>query len=169
MKEIVLADRSSIVLVDSEDFVELDRYNWRLMRSAHGCYAGRSPTKEERSIGYPTKVKMHRQMLGLITDTSIRIDHRNGNTLDNRRSNLRIATNSENMMNVAKRRTETSSIYKGVSWAKRYKKWRASIGYNYKVYNLGVYDSEREAAEAYNRKAGELFGEFAYLNTIKDI
>jgi hypothetical protein len=62
----------------------------------------------------------------------------------------------------------SSSIYKGVSWHKKEKRWESRIGFNNKVIYIGRYLNEKEAALAYNSKAVELFGEYAYLNQIEE-
>lgn len=88
------------------------------------------------------------------------VDHINHDTLDNRRCNLRVCTNQQNSMN-QRPQAGKSSKYKGVSKTIKY---QASISYNGKSIHLGVFDDEIEAAKAYDVKAKELFGEFAYLN-----
>lgn len=95
------------------------------------------------------------------------IDHKNGNICDNRKENLRKCTQSENMHNTNKPKNNTSS-YKGVHWNKINKKWVAQICINYKIQYIGSFTNIIKAAEAYNKKAVELFGEFARLNIIKD-
>ena len=91
------------------------------------------------------------------------VDHIDHDGLNNCKSNLRIATLSENRRNSRKAK-DTSSKYKGVSWHKNNKKWEVKIGFNYKKIHIGYFNNIKEAAEAYNKKAKELFGEFAYLN-----
>ena len=76
------------------------------------------------------------------------VDHISGNTLDNRRENLRICTPAENSRNYKKPKTNTSG-YKGVSWDKKSLKWRAAIGFNNKVIHLGFFSSAEEAHSAY--------------------
>lgn len=92
------------------------------------------------------------------------VDHINGNTYDNRRSNLRICTNSENQSN--KHVSYGQSEYKGVSRSgDRYRKpWRATIKSKGKTISIGVFWTEEEAARAYDAKAKELFGDFAKFN-----
>ncbi len=96
------------------------------------------------------------------------VDHINGNSLDNRKLNLRAVTAAENNMNRGANGTHrgkaTTSPYKGVSLFKRSNKWVSSIGYNYKRIYLGYFDLAEDAARAYDVKAKELFGEFAYQN-----
>jgi len=100
-------------------------------------------------------------------------DHINGDKLDNRRENLRLATRSQNEMNKRKRvftQKPTSSSYKGVSWMKSRNKWRAVIQVNGKQKSLGTFpgtpEGEREAAKAYNKAAEIHYGEFAHLNEL---
>lgn len=90
------------------------------------------------------------------------IDHIDGDTLDNRRSNLRFATNAENSRNQRKTRHARSSQYKGVT---RFRdKWMVQVIKDYKHMYLGLYRSEEEAARVYDAAALEHFGEFARLN-----
>ena len=98
-----------------------------------------------------------------VSDPKLIIDHINHNTLDNRKCNLRICTQSENSAN-KRFYSNKSSIYKGVSWYKNNKKWRSSIGYKRECYLLGYFNDEIEAAKAYDKKARELFGQYALTN-----
>ncbi len=93
------------------------------------------------------------------------IDHINGDITDNRLINLRECTISQNLMNTGSVKGSTSK-YKGVSWHTKSKRWRAKIGANGYRYDLGEYKCPKEAALAYNKKALELHGEFAYQNKI---
>ena len=98
------------------------------------------------------------------------VDHKNGDKLDNRRTNLRLATKSQNKQNKLKRRANTASRYKGVvkMGGNRKKCWRVTLtmeGYNK---HIGTFYSEKEAAIAYNHAAYEAFGEFAVLNDLTD-
>lgn len=98
------------------------------------------------------------------------IDHINGDKLDNRRHNLRLATRSQNEQNKRKRRANTTSKYKGVVKIKNRKAkcWRVTLtidGYNK---HIGTFYSEKEAAIAYNQAAYAHFGEFALLNEIDE-
>ena len=71
-------------------------------------------------------------------------------------------------MNTRKRSSNTSSIYKGVSWSKERNRWEARIRKDKRKYHIGYFHDGREAARAHNRKAMELFGEHAHLNDIPD-
>lgn len=94
------------------------------------------------------------------------VDHINGNGLDNRRVNLRLATSLQNQGNSRKRRN-ASSYYKGVSWYKPLKKWRAQIKVDKHVIHLGYFVSEEEAAIVYQEAAIAHFGEFARYVPVK--
>jgi hypothetical protein len=95
----------------------------------------------------------------------MKVDHINGDGLDNQRCNLRLATHSENLRNRGYTKKNTSR-YKGVTWYKPYKKWRAQIKTDHKMKNLGYFDIPEEAAEAYNEAAKKYHGSFAWLNKL---
>lgn len=104
---------------------------------------------------------MHRAIL--VAPSGAEVDHINGNGLDNRRSNLRLATVNMNRWNMNGRRS--ASTYKGVSLVPDGSgMWRARICFLSKKQELGKYDNEADAARAYDRRARELHGEFARLN-----
>jgi hypothetical protein len=92
------------------------------------------------------------------------VDHINGNKIDNRRANLRIVTRSQNQMNRMKSGEGMSSKFKGVSFAALRQRWVAYITQDRIKIQIGYYKDELAAARAYDAKARELFGEFAYLN-----
>ena len=95
------------------------------------------------------------------------VDHIDCDRANNNFENLRYATHSENSQN-QKKQSNTSSIYKGVYLHKPTQKWMAYIGLNRKLKNLGYYETEREAAEAYNVAATLHYKEFARLNEFDD-
>jgi hypothetical protein len=107
-------------------------------------------------------VRMHRLILG--AKPGEMVDHISGDTLDNRRHNLRICTNAENQQNSGPRRG--SSKYKGVAWYARYGKWRVMFNWLGKTHFVGYFDCEEEAARAYNAAILPLAGEFARLNEV---
>jgi len=163
VKEIILSGNKGIALVDDDDFNELNQYKWRFVKdNGDLCYAQTNIKSEKTRCGYTT-VRMHRVILKLQYNESI--DHINHNGLDNRKINLRTCNSSQNSGNRRKTKNKTSSRYKGVSLYKRNKKWDVSIYFNYNRIYLGCFDTEELAALAYNKKAVELFGDFAYLNT----
>lgn len=92
------------------------------------------------------------------------VDHINGDTLDNRKINLRVCSLKQNSRNRNKQRALASSKYKGVSWHKIKRRWQARIICNRICIYLGYFISELDAAMAYDRAATRYFGEFAKLN-----
>lgn len=152
MKTIPLT-RGKIALVDDLDFEELSKYKWHAVWDGYNWYAAH---------GHKC-IKMHRVILGLKSGDGKLTDHKNSNSLDNRRCNLRFCTNAENLRNSNKYKGNTSG-FKGVSWHKLIRKWLSRLCYNYKIIHLGYFDSKIEAAYAYDRAAIKYFGEFAKLN-----
>lgn len=106
-------------------------------------------------------IRMHRYLMNAPED--MHVDHINGDGLDNRRENLRIATPQQNQANSRKHISGTSK-FKGVSWSVPARKWRAYIVYERKQQHLGLFEDELSAAAAYDKRAKELFGGFAQLN-----
>lgn len=146
------------ILIDIEDIPIFEKYNWYVNSADKIRYY---VVAKVYNNGKVKNIKLHRIIMN--APTNLYIDHINGNGLDNRRCNLRLCTNQQNQGNSRKRK-KTSSIFKGVSWQKDKKKWRATITFNAKQLFLGLYNNEILAANAYDTKALELFGEFAYLN-----
>lgn len=141
-------------LIDDEDIVKIKDYKW--FRNDNGYARGYKHWKEKY-------VYLHRIILDAAPGEQV--DHINGNRLDNRRENLRITSQQQNTFNSGLK-SNNKSGYKGVMLRKDTKRWSASITHNYKEIMLGCFDTKEEAAEAYNRKAVELFGEYARLNKI---
>lgn len=110
-----------------------------------------------RSYGHGME-RLHRIIVG----TKMQVDHQDGDHFNNRRKNLRPATQMENSRNMRSR--EGTSKFKGVSWDKINNRWKAQISVNWKTLNLGRYLKEDEAALAYDEAAKKLFGKFARLN-----
>jgi len=115
--------------------------------------------------GKRVSILMHRVILG-ITDPKIYSDHKDGDRLNNQRSNLREATIFQNMQN-KKKQSNTTCIYKGVFYCKRDKAWIARISKNGVLKRCGNHKTAKEAALAYNKAALQLHGEFARLNEIE--
>ena len=160
MKEIPLS-KGKFAIVDDHWYDELMKYKWY----EHEGYAVRKirlPGNKFQTI------RMHR-VVARCDDPNMIVDHINGNKLDNREENLRIATKEENNRNVKKTWTGTSR-YKGVTHNPRSEKpWVAQIGYGNKRIYLGSFYTEEEAANMYNLAAKELYGEFAELNEIEGL
>lgn len=151
--------RDKEAIVDDDDFEYLSQWKWHCL--ANG-YAARRQYENGRKGGN-TYIRMHR--LVNKTPDGLFTDHINGNKLDNRKSNLRDCTYTEN--NVSKPPTSSNtSGYKGVSFSKGMNKWHAQIRKSGEHWDLGYFDSPREAAQAYNDKAREIYGEFAWVNNL---
>lgn len=146
------ADWPKFTKVDAQDYPKLAQFDWQLYNSHKSFYAARI---ENGRIVY-----MHREIMN--NPAGLFVDHKNREGLDNRKSNLRLATCRQNNCNSIKKRG--SSKYRGVSYCKRRRKWRATINFNGKHIWLGHFDSEEEAARAYDRAAKIYHGEFAALN-----
>jgi hypothetical protein len=137
--------------VDAADYEWLSRRHWTLFS---GGYAAR----RDKSNKW---VLMHREIMqppeGMV------VDHIDRNKANNCRFNLRVCTPAENRHNRAKR-PGTSSRFKGVSYIKRFRKYRATFQFNGRPMFLGYFDDEVEAARAYDQRAVECCGPFARLN-----
>ena len=157
MKEIALS-QGLVALVDDEDFEELNKYRWyaHKPKGANVFYAIRHP-KMIKGVRLG-KIAMHAEVVGFKG-----ADHIDGNGLNNQKSNLRKATVSQNGANRRKQKG-TVSKFKGVDLLPKTQKWRARIMVGWKRQTLGYFDSELEAAKAYDKAAVELCGEFANLN-----
>ena len=121
-------------------------------------------TNYARAVVEGRRVLLHVLIMGELEGRTV--DHINGNGLDNRRCNLRWATKSQQCQNNHVGRGR--SIFKGVSWAKRQRKWMATISINGKNKHIGYFDNESDAARAYNKEAANNFGEFAWLNDVEE-
>ncbi len=150
--------------VDDEDYDRINIFNWTVSKSKHGntMYAYKNIFAGHKNIG---NIKMHRYIMGLMAGDNREVDHIDGNGLNNQKSNLRICSHIQNSANRGSHRNSISK-YAGVGFSKERNKWTAQITHNYKMYALGRFLTEKEAAIAYNKKAVELFGEFAKLNKV---
>lgn len=110
------------------------------------------------------RIRLHRLIMNAPSD--VEVDHVNRDKLDNRRSNLRICTKSENQKNRPKQSNNTSG-YKGVSWNKKMNKWAININAEGRRIYIGSRSNKEDAALAYNEAAIKYHGEFAQLNLIK--
>ena len=160
MKKIPLS-QGKFAIVDDEDYEHLNQWKWCC--TSRG-YASRHRRKGEKCPG--RVVYMHRVILERMGFKDFESsDHINRNQLDNRRCNLRSVTQRENLHNQGKRSNNTSG-YKGVTWAKHATKWRAQMQLNGKYKHIGYFDDKKEAARAYNKAAKKHHGEFAVLNEV---
>jgi hypothetical protein len=153
MREIPVG-MGKVACVDDADYELVTRYLWHA--SGHPgqdglCYAkaridGRSVTMHQLILQQPCVI------------------HRNHDGLDNRRHNLCAVPSSQRTVHARKTRKPTSSRYKGVSWNRRRKQWRAQIQVNGRMLSLGYFTTEEAAALAYDRTVRRYRGELAYVN-----
>lgn len=141
--------------VDDEDYEKFAIYRWYALDTNNAIRA----TRVIYISGKAKRLWLSREILGITGNKWV--DHINGDTLDNRKNNLRICTPSENAMNKKKPKTNTSG-YKGVRKSNRKNNpWRAQIKVNNKSIHLGNYKTKKEAYEAYKKSAKKYFKEFA--------
>jgi len=138
------------VIIDKEDYKKINQFNW-------------TPSNQRGRVYFSMwinskRVSMHRFLLNAKKGTEI--DHKNNNTFDNRKCNLRLCTRTQNRCNSRKQKNNTTG-YKGVSYHKTTKKYRAQINNNKKRIHLGYFDDPKKAHEKYCHAAIKYYGEFA--------
>jgi hypothetical protein len=164
MKQIKLT-KGYIALVDDDKYDEIVAgRKWQAQETwrkglLYAVYAIRTVGPKSNR----TTQHMHRLILG-VADPKIKVDHKDGDGLNNTRDNLRIATHVTNGQNRQKRQPSIGTTFKGIRWRSDQKRWRAIITVSKKTINLGQFKTEAEAVEAYDRAALHYFGEFAKLN-----
>ncbi len=148
--KIIELTQDLVTLVDDEDFDKLNQYNWYARGTIAGdFYACRSTPARLSVNGKQGKEHMHRVIMS-VNDPEIFVDHIHHDTLDNRKENLRLVDSRGNNSNKkGKKEGEFSSIFTGVNWHVKNKKWRATISKNGRWQYLGSFDSEIEARDAY--------------------
>jgi len=160
MKELILT-KGFVAIVDDEDFEVLSQRKWTaLITGQHikRVYAYRRQMCDNGVRKWQKMILLHRAIM--LPPDRTDVDHINGDTLDNRRSNLRLATRSQNLAN--NRRALGATGYRGVTTDKRAKSARYICQCGGK--NMGYFDTPEDAARRYDAVASEKFGEFAKLN-----
>lgn len=151
------APQELFAVVDDEDYERVAAKQWRLF------YGNQNRMYAVNGQG----LLLHRFLLE--APRGLTVDHRNGNGLDNRRKNIRLATQSQNLANQSSRLVRkgrpTNSQFKGVTKLEgRPRPWRATISVDRKQHFLGYYADEVGAARAYDAAARLYFGDFAHTN-----
>lgn len=150
------------VKIDLKNLDKIKQYTWftkKSQNSEYYVYTSITENKKER------KISLHRFLMS--ADPNILVDHKNRDTLDNTLENLRLCTRAENNRN-AKKNIRGKSKYKGVT-IRPSGRFGVYIQESGKPKCLGTFDCEKEAALAYNKRALEIFGQFANLNEIKGV
>lgn len=155
--------RGKVAIIDSDDLERVSLHKWHTHRGTAGYFY--ACTFTATTNGTRQRILLHRYINA--TPDQYETDHINGDTLDNRKSNLRTATRSQNQHN-SKLRKDNKSGYKGVGWHKATMKWRVRINKDGENVFTAYFDDIKDAARAYNTEAFALFGEFAKLNKIKE-
>lgn len=145
--------RGKVAFVDDEVYEAISSVKWQATQNGKKWYAVRWDKRK--------RVYMHRVILGYTGNG--RVDHRDGDGLNNTRGNLRVCTHTQNLHNSGPTKTNKSG-YKGVSWSKKRKKWIAQIMSERKHHLIGVFDDPVDAAHAYDAMAILLHGKFAWTN-----
>lgn len=156
MKTIPLT-QGKVALVDDADYEAVNAHKWRAVKGGRGVYASRSIRKPD---GKWTTQSMHQFLMPGVA----RIDHRDGNGLNNQRYNIRPATWEQNGRGFQHKRLGTTSKFRGVSWQKQCRKWWAQLEVAGKKVHIGLFESEFDAALAYDAAARHYFGEYASPN-----
>ena len=156
MKEIELPS-GYILLIDDEDYHWIEEYSYIANKHGYTFYAVRRFTYDN---GYTRINYLHRDILKLPRYYPL-VDHKDSNGLNNQKLNLRTVSYSQNLM---KSKPYGESQYRGVHWD--YNKWMVSITKDGIRKQVGRFNTQEEAALAYNQAATELFGEYARLNII---
>lgn len=146
--KLIPLSKSKFAKIDNDDFEKIKSICWHFSSNSYAY---------NRSLGL-----MHRYIMNC--PDGVFIDHINHDKLDNRKSNLRYCDRTQNAMNLISNSITKTSLYKGVHWDSLKNNWVSQIVWYKKHFVLGRFSCELEAAKAYDAKAKELFGEFAYLN-----
>lgn len=156
MKEILLS-KGFAAIIDDDDFERVSKFKWYTRSNGGSKFYAATGTPGDSN----KKIYLHRFILE--APSNLQVDHINGNTMDNRKENLRLCTIQENLRN-----KKASGQYKGAIYAGKgrdlAKPWSARISHEGKNLYLGYYATAEEAAKAYDKAAKELYGEFAQLN-----
>jgi hypothetical protein len=150
--------QDKFAIVDPQDYEVLSQSKWCAAKDYDTFYA----IRYARIGNKRTTIKMHRVIMNAKSNDIV--DHRNHEGLDNRKTNLRIATAAENNANSKRGMNRGTSRYKGVCRDEKCGKWRAGISYQGQHIHLGMFDDEIEAAKAYDEAAKKYHGEFSVLN-----
>jgi len=156
----IYLDEGLWTIVDPQNYYRFGCFKWYLTAKDGKFYAVRNFTVDKTKT---KMISMHREIIN--APKGLLVDHKNTDSLDNRRENLRLATRSQNMQNMKKKNKDKStSRFIGVWFDKSAGNWPSKITVNGKKIHLGRFHNEIDAARAYDRAAIKYRGEFARLN-----
>lgn len=150
--------RGKTTLVDDDVYEWASKFKWSASKNRHTFYAVRSVTTH----GKRRAIYLHREIVKPMGNEQV--DHLDGDGLNNLRVNLRPCSQTENQRAFKRKAVKRTSRFRGVSWNKEDSRWKAGLRTGKILFYLGYFSDEEKAARAYDRKALELFGEFAHLN-----
>lgn len=148
--------REHTVYVDDEDYERISTMSWHPKKNKNDIYFEHSFWCKE--LNRPRTISLQRVIMGCAFGDGKCVDHINGDTLNNCKSNLRITDANGNAKNQRVRKNKSG--YKGVD-IDRYGRYRARITVNFKTITLGTFATPEEAHEAYKQAASKYFGEYA--------
>lgn len=151
----VFTSNNNIILIDTEDFHLIKDYCWNITLNEYA---------QARDCSNGSLVLMHRIITNAPNDKIV--DHKNHNTLDNRKNNLRVCDYENNNANQLLSKNNTSG-YKGVYWDKEKNKWEVKIGFKSKNLHIGYYENIKDAIKSRLQAEIKYFGEFRCI--IKDV
>lgn len=152
--KVVILTNGLLCWVSDQDFERVSQFRWRGKKNSRGFGF--------HAIRTTDRMPMSRFILQ--APKELMVDHEDGNTLNNTRRNLRLATNAQNQHNQRKLRKDNTSGFKGVTWSRKMRMWNSQIYVNTKRKHLGYFLNKKTAALAYDAAAIEHFGEFAATN-----
>lgn len=153
------------VKIDREDLARVEAHSWRITKGTTGrervvtSIRGENGSRTLTLGAFLKKPAKGKQVY----------PRRFNDGLDYRKDNLVVCTLSERQRLLPKKRAKTSSVYRGVSYLRDAEKWRAAIEVDGEAMNLGDFETESEAAFAYNKAARKHFGQMAYQNEIRKV
>lgn len=155
MKTLILS-RGKVALISDKDYPRASAFKWYAEKDRNKCDA--------RSRIAGKKTFLHRFLLGLVRGDKRQVDHKDGDGLNCQRGNLRVCTNGQNNRAFKRKKKGASSRFRGVSWWKKWGKWVSQIDVAGRKVRLGGFDSEKDAAKAYDKAAKQRDGKFYHLN-----
>jgi len=146
-------------IIDASDLELVVKYDWfaRVRHKADGSIRTVYAVRSKKIVRKTRMVGIHRAILN--APDGVEVDHIDGDGLNNRRSNLRLASRAQNQKNKGRPISNSSGV-KGVTWCAERGKWQAQISDANKHYNLGRFDKIEDAAAAYAAASAKFHGEF---------